>query len=341
MRRMPRSSFVRTWNVLRFGARGVEMSEKIIVGLVAATLASCATPRGTHHQDSSIPAHATKQAAPEVTPVRLGAGLNAVSIRARLQEGSKVRLAGAVVEGYNFKDGVALVEAVVVRPDREGAMPGLVLIPGYSRTAYDMLPLALQFARAGFATVSVTQPGFGQSSGLSDFAGPRTFAALTAAARRFSAEPYVQASRLGVYGYSRGALAAAQLAARTDLFRAVVLGGGIYDFAAAYRQTTLPGIRANMLEETGMGADAVRFRSPIYDVRGLDGPVLIIHGADDLNAPPEQARALARKLAAAGRVHELILLPRKDHSLAVSDIVPVAVEFLRRHLGANPVVLER
>jgi dipeptidyl aminopeptidase/acylaminoacyl peptidase len=245
------------------------------------------------------------------------------------------------MRGYNFIEGTSSVEALVVRPESEGSAPGLVLIPGYSRTAYDMLPVALQFARAGFATVSVTQPGFGQSSGPPDFVGPRTFAVLAAAAHRFAAESYVDANRLGVYGYSRGALAAAQLATRTDLFRVSILGGGIYDFAAAYSEISLPGIRANMMQETGMQADAVRFRSPIHDVEGFDGPVFIIHGADDLNAPPEQARALARRLAAVGRTHELILLPGKDHSLSVTDIVPAAVAFLRRHLVAQPAVPSR
>jgi len=321
------------------------MKPKLIIGVAAAVLASCATRSSIHGQEGSTAAGATEQPPPRLQskaasrPTALR--LDAASIRARLQATGEVRLAGVVIQRYDFTQGAASIEAVVVRPSGEGAVPGLVMIPGYSRTAFDMLPLALQFARARFATVSVTQPGFGRSSGPSDFVGPRTFAALAAAARRFSAEPYVDASRLGVYGYSRGALAAAQLATRTDLFRAAVLGGGIYDFGAAYTQISLPGITANMTEEAGMEPAAVRFRSPINDVAGLDGPVLIIHGADDRNAPPEQARALAQRLVAAGRVHELILLPGKDHSLSVSDIGPVVIAFLRRHLGTVAPVRKR
>lgn len=320
------------------------MKRKLIFGLAVAILASCGTRPGMHKPHRSTASVAAEQAPPRLQPEAASGTphrLDAASIRARVQAGSEVRVAGALIQGYSFTQAASSVEALVVRPDSKGSAPGLVLIPGYSRTAYDMLPLALQFARAGFATVSVTQPGFGQSSGPSDFVGPRTFATLAAAARRFAGEPYVDGGRLGVYGYSRGALAAAQLATRTDLFRASILGGGIYDFAAAYSQISLPGLRANMMQETGMQADAVRFRSPIYDVEGLDGPVLLIHGTDDLNAPPEQARAIARRLVAAGRTHELILLPGKDHSLSVSDIVPAAVAFLRRHLVAQPAVRSR
>lgn len=251
------------------------------------------------------------QRASSTAPPSAAAPLDAASIRARLEAGETVQIASGriLVERYDFPLDGAAVEALVVRPVGSDPMPGLVLIPGYSRTAYDLLPVAARFARAGFATLSASQPGFGESTGPADFAGPRTFAAVHAAAQRFAAEPYVDPARLGVYGYSRGALAAAQLATRTDLFRAAVLGGGIYDFAAAYRQVTLPGIRSNMIAEAGISEKAVRFRSPVHDLEGLDGPVLIIHGADDLNAPPEQARALAGRLKQLGRPHELIIIP--------------------------------
>ncbi|MDP8914186.1 MAG: alpha/beta fold hydrolase [Pseudomonadota bacterium] len=272
-----------------------------------------------------------------MAPPSAAAPLDAASIRARLAAGETIQIASGriPVQRYDFSHSDGSVEALLVRPVGSAAMPGLVLIPGYSRTAYDLLPVAVRFARAGFATLSVSQPGFGGSTGPADFSGPRTFAAVHAAAQRFAAEPFVDPTRLGLYGYSRGALAAAQLATRTDLFRAAVLGGGIYDFAAAYRQVTLPGIRSNMVEETGMTEEAVRFRSPIHDVEGLDGPVLIVHGADDLNAPPEQARALADRLRKLGRPHELIIIAGGTHSLSVNDIATPAIGFFQRHLSAG------
>lgn len=166
---------------------------------------------------------------------------------AQLREQGRVTLAGGqvIVERYDFQWQGANVEAVVTRPAAAaGRVPGLLLIPGHGRTAVDMLPQAVRFARAGFASVAVSQPGYGGSAGPADFAGPRTFEVLQAAAERFAAEPFVDPRRLGIYGYSRGALAAAELATRTDLFRASVVGGGIYDFRAAYDQIELEGIRA-------------------------------------------------------------------------------------------------
>lgn len=240
---------------------------------------------------------------------------------------------GLVAERFDFMRGTRNVEALVVRPAGEGRRPGLLLIPGHSRTAWDMLPQAVRFARAGFAVVAVTQPGYGGSHGPADFAGPLTFDTLVAAAERFAASPFVDRGRMGVYGYSRGALAGAQLAARTDLFRASVLGGGIYDFRAAYDQIGALGIRANMLAEAGLGEDSVRARSPIRDLAGLDGPMLIVHGGEDENAPVAQARALAAALEAIGKDHELMIVPGRGHALGMDDIIVPAAAFFTRYLS--------
>jgi dipeptidyl aminopeptidase/acylaminoacyl peptidase len=270
------------------------------------------------------------------SPVPAQPPQGADAVRARVEAEGEARLAGGrtVVTRFSFGHDGGEVEAMVTRPVVDGLRPGIVLVPGYSRTAWDMLPVAARLAREGFATVAVSQPGFGGSTGPADFVGPRTFAALLAAAERFAAEPYVDRTRMGVYGYSRGGLAAAQLAARTDLFRAAVVGGGIYDFAAAYREVPA-GIAASMLAEAGTGGDAVRFRSPIHDMAGLDGPVLIVHGELDESAPPDQARALARRLAELGRPHELVIVPGGGHALGLDAIAGPAVAFFRRHLGAG------
>lgn len=265
------------------------------------------------------------------------ARLQASEIEAQLDKAGKVELPGMdlVVERADFELAGTRVEAIITRPAAEGKSAGLLLIAGHSRTAADMLPQMVRLARAGFATMAVSQPGYGKSTGPADFAGPGTFAAIKAASERFAGAPYVDSARMGVYGYSRGALAAAELATRTDLFKAAVLGGGIYDFQSAHDQIVLPGIRANMEAEAGLDDEAVRFRSPIEDVAGLDGPVLIVHGAEDRNAPLAQAMALADRLKSAGREHELIVIPGRDHALSMADIIVPAIEFFKRHLAAK------
>src|SRR5262245_19603357 len=65
------------------------------------------------------------------------------------------------------------VEAIAFRPIKDGKYPGVVLIPGYSRTARDYIPLGIRFAREGIAALAITQRGFGKSAGKPDFVGPK------------------------------------------------------------------------------------------------------------------------------------------------------------------------
>jgi pimeloyl-ACP methyl ester carboxylesterase len=127
-----------------------------------------------------------------------------------------------------------VLEATSFRPTGSGPFPGVLLIPGYQRPAKNYVPLGIRLAQDGFASVAVTQPGFGKSAGPPDFVGPKTIAALTEGYRKLRRESYVDPARLGMFGYPRGAMAA-------------VFGAGIYDFQRAYDDSTLPGVRQNML----------------------------------------------------------------------------------------------
>jgi pimeloyl-ACP methyl ester carboxylesterase len=139
-------------------------------------------------------------------------------------------------------------------PAAAGKYPAVLLIPGFSKTARDYIPLGLRFAKEGFACVAVTQRGFGKSAGKPDFVGPKTVAALEAGFQRFRKEPYVDGSRMGVFGYSRGAMAASLLAVRlkNSEVQAAVFAAGIYDFKKAYHDIKLPGIRESMEREAGL-----------------------------------------------------------------------------------------
>src|SRR4029078_8541661 len=116
-------------------------------------------------------------------------------------------------------------------------------IPGYQRSATDYLSLRRILAQQGFASVAVTQPSFGKSEGKADCVGPETLNALTAGFRKFQRESYVDGKKMGIFGYSRGRMAASLLAVKLKELRAAVLGAGIYDFKRAYDEVTIAGIR--------------------------------------------------------------------------------------------------
>src|SRR5687768_10666538 len=89
---------------------------------------------------------------------------------------------------YDFVCNGDAVEAIAFRPTAEAKHPGVMLIPGFSRTAKDYVPLGIRLAKEGIACVAVTQRGFGKSAGRPDFVGPKTIAALEACFKKFRGE---------------------------------------------------------------------------------------------------------------------------------------------------------
>ncbi len=238
---------------------------------------------------------------------------------------------GLVVEKADYRHDGKAVEAVLVHAVADGPHAAVLVVPGHDRSAKDALPIMVRFARAGFTVLSVSQPGYGGSDGPPDFVGPNTVAVLEQGVGLLAASPHADPQRLAVFGYSRGGLAAAILATRDARLKAAVVGGGIYDFATA-REQVPEGIRSNMDAEAGKSVEAIRARSPIHDVAKIAGPVLIIHGEKDANAPLAQARALDAALTQAGKPHELLVVPEKGHELGVDDIAGAAVPFLEKAL---------
>ena len=155
------------------------------------------------------------------------------------QSSATISDADYTVDGRN-------VEAILIRPLGGGPFPGVLLIPGYDRTARDMLPGAKRLAAAGFASLAVSQPGFGKSQGPPDFVGPKTLKVLKASYELLKHQMFVDPKRTGIYGYSRGGMAASLLAVELDDVKAAVFGAGVYDFRRAYDESTLPGVRRNM-----------------------------------------------------------------------------------------------
>lgn len=226
------------------------------------------------------------------------------------------------------------VEAISFEPKGSGRSPGLLLIPGHATTARDWIPNGLTYARNGFAGLGVSQPGYGRSEGPADYVGPRTLKVLTEGFRRLQREPFVDAKRMGVVGYSRGGMAASLLAVRLDDLKAAVLGGGVYDFKRQYDEVTIEGIRQNMKAETGMTEEAIKLRSSILQMEKLKCPVLILHGEKDANVPVSQARLLRDRLTELKKEFEIQIFPDRDHAIGPANLYKYSLDFLKRKLSS-------
>ncbi len=233
---------------------------------------------------------------------------------------------------YDYPSVGANVEAITFRPEADGKYPGVMLIPGYQRSATDYIYLGRILADEGIASVAVTQPGFGKSTGKADYVGPKTIEALTAGFDRFKRETYVDAKRMGIFGYSRGGMAASLLAIKLKDLKAVVLGAGIYDFKRAYDEIKIEGITANMKAESGMTEAAIKERSSVLQMERLQAPVLILHGEKDANVPVSQALLLRDRLKELKKDFEIKLWPNAEHGVPRAEMLPLTIDFFNRRL---------
>jgi dipeptidyl aminopeptidase/acylaminoacyl peptidase len=259
------------------------------------------------------------------------------------QPGASTKIRDALATQNCVDDGVKIckydyvydglsIEALSFRPAGDGRFPGVLLIPGYQRTALDLISLGSALAKNGIAAVAVSQPSFGKSQGKADYVGPLTLKVLTEGYKKFKKESYVDANRMGIYGFSRGGMAASLLAVRLNDVRAAVFGAGIYDFQKAYEEATIPGIRENMEKESGMTEAAIRERSSVFQMEKLKCPVLILHGEADENVPVSQAHLLRDRLTALKKEFEIKLYPGRPHGIG-PEVGTETVDFFKRRLA--------
>jgi len=266
------------------------------------------------------------------TAVLTGQGEKNDIARAVERDGCQVlRNSQVQICGYDYRVDDKAVEALLFEPPGPGPFPAVLMIPGYERTARDLIPIGSRLAAAGFAGAAVSQPGFGKSAGPADFVGPKTLHVLTVGYRKLEQEPFVDSKRMGIYGYSRGGMAASLLVEELDDVKAAVLGAGIYDFQKLYDESTLPKVKANMREETGMKAPAIRERSSILYLDRVKCPLLILHGGRDVNVPVGQALVLRDRLTALGKDFEFKLFPDREHSIG-PEVGELTLDFFERRL---------
>ena len=232
---------------------------------------------------------------------------------------------------YDYVSNGLTVEAVTFRPAGEGRFPGVLMVPGFQRTALDLISLGVALAREGIAGVGISQPGFGRSQGKPDYVGPNTLKVLKEGFEKFKREPYVDRNRLGIYGFSRGGMAASLLVVQLDDVDAAVLGAGIYDFKKAHDEATIEGIRRNMEIESGWTEAAIGERSSVFKMEKLKCPVLILHGEKDENVPVTQAYLLRDRLTALKKEFEIKLFPDRPHGIG-PEVTTMTVDFFKRRL---------
>ena len=195
-------------------------------------------------------------------------------------------------------------------------------------------------ATAGYIVLAVNPRG--SSTYGADFAkavlrdwGGEDYRDIMAAVGHATARPDVDASRLGVHGYSYGGYMSSWIVGHERRFLAAVAGAPCTDLPALYGTSDI-GVGFGEVQWGGMRQQAEaawRERSPITYATQVQTPMLLLHGETDHRVPIEQSEAYFVALKRLGREVELVRFPDCAHSFLRGGHPRMREEYLARTLG--------
>ena len=224
------------------------------------------------------------------------------------------------------------VETILVPAPAE-SLPasGVLLVHEHGSDARKMLKIATRVARRGCSVMVVSLPGYGQSQGPVDLAGPASLEAAAAALVQLEKSSGVDPKRIGAWGVGEGASVVMQLARQKPEMRAVVAESGTYDLWSGYRSADAAG-RAAIVAAAGPDSAGWRRRSPSLGDGKVTAAVMVLHGERDTVATADQARDFVARLEQQGTRVEARMVPMGDHRIRNNDAQRQAIPFLVREL---------
>jgi dipeptidyl-peptidase-4 len=153
-----------------------------------------------------------------------------------------------------------------------------------------------------------------------------------AGVRWLKAQPYVDASRVGVWGWSGGGTSTMLLMTRSGEFKAGIAIAGntdwsFYDtkFSEAYMKT--PADNPKGYENTSL----------LRRAKDLHGRIMLVHGTYDDNVHPQHTFDFVNELIEAKKAFDLMVYPMRKHEIsdrpARIDLYNRMLEFWRRNLA--------
>ncbi len=143
-----------------------------------------------------------------------------------------------------------------------------------------------------------------------------------------AAQPYVDASRIGMSGHSYGGFLTSYAMTHTTLFAAGIAGAPVtdwrdYDSIYTERYMSTPQDNPEGYSETSVVEAASR----------LHGRLLLLHGTMDDNVHIQNTYRLVRELPQAERPFELMVYPGARHGIQGDHYERLKFDFIRRTLG--------
>lgn len=153
-----------------------------------------------------------------------------------------------------------------------------------------------------------------------------------AAARHFASLPYVDAERIGIWGWSYGGYMAALCLLRGDgVFKTAISVAPVTDWRLYDTIYTERFMRTPRENPQGYERGAV-----LTYVDRLKGNLLLVHGTGDDNVHPQNTMQLVHRLAESNQQFDLRLYPNQTHSIAGPtarvNLFTLLTEYLRERL---------
>lgn len=234
--------------------------------------------------------------------------------------------------GYQAADGVQLDGLLILPAGRtrdDGPFPLVTLVHGgpYFRYADEFALTVVDcgqwLAATGYA-VFLPNPRGGSGHGhefaavVAGAVGGDEWTDILSGIDLLVAQGVADPERLGISGWSHGGYMAAWATARSDRFKAAVMGAGISDWGMQAGTGDWGILDATLGGSTGWegpGPHVHDRNSPISYASGIRTPLLILHGEEDTNVPLGQAIHFHRALRRFGAEHEFVVYPREGHGL--------------------------
>ncbi len=231
------------------------------------------------------------------------------------------------------------IEFFSLKPTGDGPFPIVFLLHGYQPPENSLGGKQLveygyleRFAKEGIVAVSVSVPGYGNSAGKRDFGGPGSQNAIIAVINHFKTFNFIDSSKIGIYGISRGAQLAGMVASHSQDVSVQILESGFYDLSSFCSEIPeyLDGIKNSIFQEGGNTHEALAERSPLYHTNSTRAATLILQGEFDDRRQLPSAQQLHAKLLDQG-VESLLKIYLNELHVLPPEKWDVIIPFVRQH----------
>lgn len=152
------------------------------------------------------------------------------------------------------------------------------------------------------------------------------------AAKYLARQPYVDASRIGIYGWSYGGFMALNCILKgNDVFRTALAVAPVTNWR--FYDTIYTELYNGLPQDNPSGYDD---NSPIFFADWLKGNLFIAHGTADDNVHIQNSYEMISRLVDHGKTAEMFIYPDKNHSMypgaSRHHIYHVMIDFVKRKL---------